>query len=70
MEWFCISKERHSANSMRISYIMDVVKIYAHVKSVSTIINEAALKAADYTGDGKINIMDVAKLYAHVKGAN
>ena len=48
--------------------IMDVVKLYAHVKGVSTITDEAALQLADYTGDGRVNIMDIAKLYTAVKG--
>ena len=47
--------------------IMDVVKLYAHVKG-TPITDEYALACGDVSGDGKINIMDVVKLYAHVKG--
>lgn len=49
--------------------IMDVAKLYAHVKG-TPITDEYALTCGDTTGDGKYNIMDVAKLYAHVKGVN
>ena len=48
--------------------IMDVVKLYAHVKGVSTITDQQTLLRSDVTGDGKINIMDVVKLYGYVKG--
>ena len=47
--------------------IMDVVRLYAHVKGVTTL-DEDAAKRGDYTGDNKLNIMDVVKLYAFVKG--
>ena len=49
--------------------IMDVVKLYAHVKG-TPITDEYALACGDVSGDGKINIMDVVKLYAHVKGVS
>ena len=49
--------------------IMDVAKLYAHVKG-TPITDEYALTCGDTTGDGKYNIMDVAKLYSHVKGVN
>ena len=49
--------------------IMDVVKLYAHVKG-TPITDEYALACGDVSDDGKINIMDVVKLYAHVKGVS
>ena len=47
--------------------IMDVAKLYAHVK-VGALTDPYALACSDTTGDGRVNIMDVARLYAHVKG--
>lgn len=47
--------------------IMDVAKLYAHVKGTE-LTDPYALSCGDTTDDGKINIMDVAKLYAYVKG--
>ena len=48
--------------------IMDVVKLYAHVKGASVLTDDYVLACADVTEDGKVNIMDVVRLYAHVKG--
>ena len=50
--------------------IMDVVKLYAHVKGATLITDEYTLACSDVTGDSKVNIMDVVKLYAHVKGVS
>ena len=47
--------------------IMDVVKLYAHVKG-TPITDAYALACGDVTGDNKANIMDVVKVYAYVKG--
>lgn len=47
--------------------IMDVVKLYAHVKG-TPITDDYALACGDVTGDNKANIMDVVKVYAYVKG--
>ena len=49
--------------------IMDVAKLYAHIKGTTTLTDRAALKVADQNADSKINIMDVALLYTRIKGA-
>ena len=48
--------------------IMDVAKLYAHIKGTLLIEDETQLRQADLTGDGNVNILDIAKLYASVKG--
>ena len=48
--------------------IMDVARLYAHIKGTGLITDVNVLITADYTGDGKINILDIAGLYAHVQG--
>lgn len=48
--------------------IMDVARLYAHIKGTGPITDVNVLITADYTGDGKINILDIAGLYAHVQG--
>ena len=48
--------------------IMDVAKLYAHIKGTLLIEDETQLRQADLTGDGNVNILDIAKLYTSVKG--
>lgn len=48
--------------------IMDVAKLYAHVKGVGSLTDSYILACGNVTGDSKVNIMDIAKIYAHVKG--
>jgi hypothetical protein len=47
--------------------IVDVARLYAHVRKTSLIGEPEILERADPNGDGKINIGDVARLYAHVR---
>jgi hypothetical protein len=47
--------------------IVDVARLYAHVRKTSLIGEPEILERADTNGDGKINIGDVARLYAHVR---
>lgn len=49
--------------------ILNVARLYAHIKQTDIITDPVALKAADYTGDGVINIVDVGKLYICTKNA-
>lgn len=42
----------------------------SYVKSVSPIEDDYALRCADVTGDGKINVIDVSRVYAHIKQTN
>ena len=48
--------------------IMDVAKLYAHVKGASILTDEYTLACGDVNTDQRVNIMDVVRLYAHVKG--
>ena len=48
--------------------IMDVARLYAHIKGTGTITDLITLNVADFTGDGKVNILDIVGLYAHIKG--
>lgn len=48
---------------------MDVARMNAHAKGVSTLEGYDFL-CADTNGDGKVNTMDVARINAHAKGLN
>lgn len=48
--------------------IMDVAKLYSHVKGVGALTDSYILACGNVTGDSKVNIMDIAKIYANVKG--
>jgi hypothetical protein len=47
--------------------IIDVSKLYAHIRSTSPITDEYQLLCSDVNG-GSVNIVDVSVLYAHIKG--
>lgn len=50
--------------------IVDVSKVFAHVRKKSILTDAAALAVADVNGDEKINLGDVARIFAHVRGKN
>jgi hypothetical protein len=47
--------------------IIDVSKLYAHIRNTAPIPDEYQLQCGNVNG-GSVNIVDVSALYAHIKG--
>ncbi len=48
--------------------VLDVGKLFSHVRGKSIIKDESLLKECDLNNDGKVNILDVGKLFSFVRG--
>lgn len=48
--------------------VLDVGKLFSHVRGKSIIKDKSLLKECDLNNDGKVNILDVGKLFSFVRG--